>query len=112
MLRMRVVTPIRSPLTAAIVGSTCRLRLFQIRTGNVWACTPARNIEISNPSNEARNAKRAADNTPVSTTRQNTRTSSTVKNSSVAHVLLSVICLPEIDLLSRPKDSALLGRYI
>jgi hypothetical protein len=32
---------------AAIVGSIC-MRLFQIRTGSVWACTPAKNIEISN----------------------------------------------------------------
>jgi hypothetical protein len=72
MLRMRVITRIRNPLTAAIVGSTCRLRLFQIRTGSVWACTPARNFDISNPSDEARNAQRAADNTPVSTTRENT----------------------------------------
>ena len=77
MARMSVVTAIRNALTAAIVGSTCRLRLFQIRTGSVWARTPARNSEISNSSNEARNPKRAADNTPGntigSTTRQKTR---------------------------------------
>jgi hypothetical protein len=35
-----------------------------------------------------------------------------VKNSSGALVPLSAICLPEIDLLSRPKDSALPSRYI
>jgi (1->4)-alpha-D-glucan 1-alpha-D-glucosylmutase len=51
-----VVTPIRKALTAAIVGSTCKLRLFQIRTGRVWARTPARNSEISDSSKEARNA--------------------------------------------------------
>jgi hypothetical protein len=35
-----------------------------------------------------------------------------VKNSSRARVLLLAICLPEINLLSHPKDGALLGRYI
>jgi hypothetical protein len=34
------------------------------------------------------------------------------KNSSAALVLLSGICAPEIDLLPRPKDSALPSRYI
>jgi hypothetical protein len=34
------------------------------------------------------------------------------KNSSGARVLLLAICLPEIDLLSRPKDSALPSRYV
>jgi hypothetical protein len=105
-----VVTPIRSPLTAAMVGSTCRLRLFQIRTGSVWACTPARNIEISNPSNGEKREEGGGQHA-----RQHHSTEypdvSTVKNSSVAHVL-SAICLPEIDLLSRPKDSALPSRYI
>jgi hypothetical protein len=52
--RMSVVIAIRNALTAAIVGSTCRLRLFQMRTGSVWARTPARNSEISNSSKEAR----------------------------------------------------------
>jgi len=76
--RMSVVIAIRKALTAAIVGSTRRLRLFQIRTGRVWARTPARNSEISNSSKEARNAKRAADSTPGSaigmTIRRKTRT--------------------------------------
>ena len=35
-----------------------------------------------------------------------------VKNSPRARVLLSAICLPEVDLLSRPKDGPLPGRYI
>jgi hypothetical protein len=78
MLRMRVVTSIRNALTAAIVGSTCRLRVFQIRTVASGHARPAGTIEISNSSNEPRNAKRAADNTPGSAigsiTRQNTRT--------------------------------------
>jgi hypothetical protein len=78
--------------------------------------TPAKNMESSNSSNEARNAKKAVDNTPgsaiSSTTRQKTPASNTVRNSCVAHVLLSAICLPEIDLLSRPEDGALPGHYI
>ncbi len=49
-----------------------------MRTGKVCARTPARNSEISNSSNEARNANSAADMTPGSaigsTTRQNMRT--------------------------------------
>jgi hypothetical protein len=34
------------------------------------------------------------------------------KNSSGARVLLLARCLPEIDLLPSPKDSALSGRYV
>ena len=37
-----VVTPIRNELTAAMVGSTSRTRLFQKRTVNVWTSTPDR----------------------------------------------------------------------
>jgi hypothetical protein len=65
---------------------------------------------------QARNAKNAADQTRSSAirsaTRQNIRTSSAVKNNSGALVLLLAICLPKIDLLSRPEDGALPGRYI
>jgi hypothetical protein len=35
-----------------------------------------------------------------------------MKNSSGGLVLLLAICLPEVNLLSRPKNSALPGRYI
>jgi hypothetical protein len=65
---------------------------------------------------DERKAKTAADQTRSSAirsaTRENTRTSSAVKNNSGALVLLLDICLPESDLLARPKDSALPGRYI
>lgn len=38
---------IRKALTAAITGSTCRCRLFQMRTGGVLSeRTPARNSEM------------------------------------------------------------------
>jgi hypothetical protein len=102
MLRVRVVTPIRNVLTKS----------EQVVSGHARC----RNIEISNSSNRVRNAKSAAGHTPGSAihsiTRHKTRTSNTLKNYSGALVLLLAICLPEINLLSRPKDSALPGRYI
>ena len=59
-----VVTPMRNELTAAMVGSTSRTRLFQMRTVSVWTSTPDRKSGISSSSNEVRKAKSAADRTP------------------------------------------------
>ena len=54
----------RNELTAAMVGSTSRTRLFQMRTVSVWTSTPDRKSGIRSSSNEVRKAKSAADRTP------------------------------------------------
>jgi hypothetical protein len=66
---MRVVTSIANALAAPIVGSIC-LRLFQIRTDSVWACPPAKNMEISNSSNEARKRENGGGQHPLQRDRQ------------------------------------------
>ena len=58
------VTPIRNELTAAMVGSTSRTRLFQMRTVRVCTSTPDRNRGINSSSNDVRNANSADDRRP------------------------------------------------
>jgi len=105
---MRVGAPVRRPLTAAIVGSTCRLRLCQIRT------VASGHARLQETARSAIRRKRADGG------RQNARQHHSTEYADGKHCeefyRVSRACigymLPEIDLLSRPKDSALPSRYI